>query len=332
MNEVTKTEKEIMVSIVCLTYNHAPFVEKAINGFLMQKTNFRYEIIIHDDASTDGTADIIRRYAKEYPGLFVTILQTENQYSKHVKITPKVVHENARGKYIALCDGDDYWIDENKLQKQVDYMESHPNCSICGHNSYFLDNKDSAKSVFKDTVNPSSADTIISMKEYLESDRNPVPQTATLLLRKDLMPDYSWSRRFSFGDLFWELSALDKGYCFYFNDVMAIYRINNPRSYNGKMTSNNVFEKNMANLSYWFEMIEAFEYFNIETKYRWDESIKIAKRRIRYEILSNYYLEILAIKRPWKVFIKCIIYRNCLLAWGYDKLKSIKKFFEKHGE
>ncbi len=101
----------------------------------MQKTNFPVEVLIHDDASTDRSADIIREYEQKYPDLFRPIYQTENQYSKKVSIWAEIQFPRARGKYIAFCEGDDYWTDPRKLQKQVDYMEANPGCSLCFHNA-----------------------------------------------------------------------------------------------------------------------------------------------------------------------------------------------------
>ncbi|MEG0449821.1 MAG: glycosyltransferase, partial [Lysinibacillus sp.] len=114
------------------TYNHEKYIADAIESFLMQKTNFKYEILIHDDASTDRTADIIREYEKKHPDLIKPIYQEENQYSKG-KPVDRVNMMRANGKYIALCEGDDYWIDPYKLQKQADYMEAHAECSLCVH-------------------------------------------------------------------------------------------------------------------------------------------------------------------------------------------------------
>lgn len=127
------TSNEIMVSVVCTTYNHEKYIGKCLDGFLMQKTNFKYEVIVHDDASTDKTADIIREYAEKYPDVIHPILQTENQYSKRVPIAKEYVLPKIRGKYVAFCEGDDYWSDENKLQLQFDAMEAHPECSFCTH-------------------------------------------------------------------------------------------------------------------------------------------------------------------------------------------------------
>ena len=121
-----------LVSISCITYNHAPYIRQCLDGFIMQKTNFAYEILIHDDASTDSTSDIIREYENKYPDIIKPIYETENQYQKGVPIGSAVWNvPRAQGKYIALCEGDDYWTDPYKLQKQVDYMEQHPEIDLC---------------------------------------------------------------------------------------------------------------------------------------------------------------------------------------------------------
>lgn len=91
---------------------------------MQQKTNFPIEVLIHDDASTDGTQDIIREYEKKYPNIVKPIYQKENQYSKGVKVSLVYNYSRARGKYIALCEGDDYWTDPYKLQKQVDFWKA----------------------------------------------------------------------------------------------------------------------------------------------------------------------------------------------------------------
>lgn len=129
-----------LVSICSITYNHAPFIRQCLDGFLMQKTNFKYEIIIHDDASTDGTAEIIKEYAEKYPDLIIPIFQSENQYSKGLRgFYAKFVFPKAKGKYIAMCEGDDYWTDPLKLQKQVDFLENHPDYVMCSHRFNILD-------------------------------------------------------------------------------------------------------------------------------------------------------------------------------------------------
>ena len=134
-----------LVTIKCMVYNHEPFLRQCLEGIVMQKTNFPFEAIVHDDASTDGSAAIIREYAEKYPDIIKPMYETENQYSKKAgaigKIMDAVVHPAA--KYIAYCEGDDYWTDPNKLQLQVDFLESHPDYVLCTHDylRYFQDSQ-----------------------------------------------------------------------------------------------------------------------------------------------------------------------------------------------
>lgn len=123
-----KTEKsDILVSVCTLTYNHAPYLEDYFKGILSQKCNFKFEVIINDDCSTDGSQDVLLKYAKEYPDLIKVVIQQENQYSKGNRgFFVRYCFPRCSGKYIAFCEGDDCWIDPYKLQKQVDYLEAHP--------------------------------------------------------------------------------------------------------------------------------------------------------------------------------------------------------------
>ncbi|MBE0471488.1 MAG: glycosyltransferase [Methyloprofundus sp.] len=113
-----------VVSVCCTTYNHKDYISEAIEGFLIQETDFPFEIIIRDDCSADKTAEIVKQYAEKYPNIIKPIYETENQFSKGVKPMP-VVYKKAVGKYFALCEGDDYWTDPLKLQKQVDFLENN---------------------------------------------------------------------------------------------------------------------------------------------------------------------------------------------------------------
>ena len=113
-----------LVSICCITYNHENFIVEALDSFLMQETDFPFEIIIRDDASTDDTANIIRKYEKKFPKIIKPICEIENGYSKGIKASP-VTFKKAVGEYIALCEGDDYWTDEKKLQIQKDFLDAN---------------------------------------------------------------------------------------------------------------------------------------------------------------------------------------------------------------
>ena len=126
-------QNEIMVSICCLVYNHEKYLRQCLDGFVKQKTNFKFEALIHDDASTDNSQNIIREYEKKYPEIIKPIYQTENQYSKRAGVTWKIQFPRAKGKYIAMCEGDDFWTDEFKLQKQFDALEQNKDCVFCSH-------------------------------------------------------------------------------------------------------------------------------------------------------------------------------------------------------
>ncbi len=125
------SEDRIMVTVFCTAFNHGKYIKQCLDGFVMQKTNFKFEVIIHEDASTDDTADIIREYEQKYPDIIKPIYEEENQYGKRFDYIEEFCLKNAKGKYIALCEGDDFWKDENKLQKQFEALESNPSCKMC---------------------------------------------------------------------------------------------------------------------------------------------------------------------------------------------------------
>lgn len=122
---------DTVVSIRCITFNHEKYIERCLDGFLMQETTFSFEIVVHDDASNDRTAEIIRQYAEVFPHIIKPLFETENQWSKHDGSLGRVVNAALKGKYIALCEGDDYWTDCHKLQLQFEALEKNTNCSMC---------------------------------------------------------------------------------------------------------------------------------------------------------------------------------------------------------
>lgn len=130
INTELKSEEQILVTICCTAFNQEKFIRQCLEGFVMQKTTFRFEAIVHDDASTDNTAIIIKEYAAKYPHIIKPIFETENQYSKHNGSLRRIMRANMRGKYIANCEADDYWIDPYKLQKQIDILESDPQVTM----------------------------------------------------------------------------------------------------------------------------------------------------------------------------------------------------------
>lgn len=208
------------VSVCCLTYNHSQYIRQCLDGFVMQKTTFPVEVLIHDDASTDGTQDIIREYECKYPDLIKPIYQTENQYSKGVKVSLVYNYSRVRGKYVALCEGDDYWTDPYKLQKQVDFLESHPDYVMCSHrfDRYFEDEHRMEKKQ-DETFHGMDYDlsTLVVGCYY--------SQTLSVIFRWSAL-DLTIYRKFKIQQdvvLFYHLLKKGKGYCF--PDVMGVYRV-----------------------------------------------------------------------------------------------------------
>ncbi|WP_111414173.1 glycosyltransferase family 2 protein [Billgrantia lactosivorans] len=123
-----------LVSILCITYNHVKYIGKTIDSFLMQDLDYPFEVIVHDDASSDGTSEVLRRYQMLYPNIIKPIIQEENQFSKGVVII-NLLKKQAVGKYLAYCEGDDYWTDSSKLRRQCEYLDKHPQIVVTGHDS-----------------------------------------------------------------------------------------------------------------------------------------------------------------------------------------------------
>lgn len=217
--------KDIKLSIICTVYNHEKYIEKALNGFLMQKVNFNYEILINDDVSTDNSAKILRKYEKKYKDKIKVIYQKENQYSKGISPS-KFLYETARGKYLAICEGDDYWIDENKLQKQVDFLENDPEYVATYHNVYVVDSEGEKlkKSLLWPIENP-HAISILDLEENIYL----CGQTASIVC-KNFWKEWSEVEKEKYlkcranGDRKLSLLFTLMGKVYFFEEIMSSYR------------------------------------------------------------------------------------------------------------
>lgn len=210
-----------LVSISCITYNHEPYIAQALNGFLMQKTSFPFEVLIHDDASTDRTADIIREYEKKFPNLIKPIYQKENQYSKgFTSVSATWNFPRAQGKYIALCEGDDYWIDENKLQIQVDFLENNLEYTMCFSNSKILKNH-----VIEDFIEPNiEFNREILPSEIILNGGLFVP-TPSIVFLKSMLSEYPMCcKQCWVGDYPLQIYCVLQGKVFCFNTPFVVYR------------------------------------------------------------------------------------------------------------
>lgn len=213
-----------LVSILCLVYNHGPYLRQCLDSIVTQKTIFKFEAFVHDDASTDDSASIILEYANNYPDIIKPFFEKENLYSKKDRSFERMVYnpDYLTGKYIALCEGDDYWTDPLKLQKQVDYMEMHPECSMCFGN---------AIEHWEDGRWPDRPCSSLANQEYdgeylCWNWRVP---TASYLFRGDIIKSQTFlrfvsNRKMIVGDLPLFLTCANNGSLFAFSDIFSVYR------------------------------------------------------------------------------------------------------------
>ena len=191
-----------VVSIQCITFNQEAYIAQALDSFLMQETTFPFQVVVHDDASTDNTPNIIREYEAKYPLIIKPIYEVENQYSKHDGSLGNVLKPCLTGRFVAFCEGDDYWINPLKLQKQVDFLLANPDCSMCFHRAELKFEKDGLSCNLKcDDIECRE----YAPKEMLEKWIVP---TASVVLRRECL-DYSikGENRVLNGDIFIVLSC-----------------------------------------------------------------------------------------------------------------------------
>lgn len=227
-------KENVLVSVYCLTYNHEKYIKNALEGFVNQKTNFKYEVIVHDDASKDGTANIVREYAEKYPDIIKPILQTENKYSQKINILRTFITPEVRGKYLAICEGDDYWCSCDKLQKQVDFLESHPEYSACAHNTKLYDMKTDEERIMY-----GAEDKIIRLEDVIFQGGTAY-HTSSIMYKTEYLfnrPAYLDSIR-GVGDYPLAIFLTTQGKIKYFSDVMSVYRFNVPGSWTARQNRN----------------------------------------------------------------------------------------------
>ncbi|TXB63702.1 glycosyltransferase [Vicingus serpentipes] len=239
-----QNNNNLLVSICCITYNHEKYIKQALDSFLMQKTDFAFEIVIHDDASTDSTQAIIKEYAKKHPSVFNPLYQKENQKSIYKSgMNPRFNYPRAKGKYIALCDGDDYWTDPLKLQKQVDLMELDDTISLVYTN---------CKEKYENTNLPLKTKYNKSMPEgycFDEVIKGSFPQTVSIMYRKSFIPGKIADvvkPNYKMGDYQLALFLALKGKLKYLPDVTCVYR-KNDTSISGVVAKNYLTNINFIN-------------------------------------------------------------------------------------
>ena len=222
-----------MVSVFCTAYNHEQYIAQALDSFLGQKTDFPFEVLVTDDASTDGTTGILRSYAEKYPDVIRFFHQDQNRFSRGFNLYEEIMYPNARGKYVAYCEGDDFWCDENKLQLQVDFLEAHPDYSACVHNSTycFCNTGESSQLVI-----PKSEDRDVPFSDII-SGMSRCFHTSSILGRAEFLcspPDFQRVAFETAGFTDYALSIWLRlnGKIRFIEKPMSVYRVNsNPESW-----------------------------------------------------------------------------------------------------
>lgn len=282
----------IKVSIICNTFNHEKYIEDAIKGFVNQKTDFKYEICIHDDASTDHTKEVILKYERLYPELIHAIIQTENQYSKGISVNA-INSSRARGEYIAFCEGDDYWTDPYKLQKQVNLFEKYPDCALVLHGSIIIN----AKNKFaKRTWLFTNKERKLSVEEVLNA-RGIVAAHNSYMYR---------NVENTFPDFFRNLGVWDTTRCIYFAlnnsvyyipELMSVYRVGIKGSWNDRirLDQDKLVKHYRKEIHFYQELNQYthFKYDNVISKTIHYLEFHVAVCERRYDDIKKDYKNIL---------------------------------------
>lgn len=253
-----------IVSVAVITYNQENFISQTIEGILMQKTTFPFEILISDDCSTDNTRNICLEYKQKYPDFIRLHLPEKNMGSM-----PNFMYTLGvcTGKYVALCEGDDYWIDENKLQKQVDFLEQNPEFSLSSHNSVILAHNG------KMLYNPPLDASTYSTKDLIDSDWGIM--TASIVFRREYLYFPDWFQHVKNGDYALQLLLSTKGKINYIPEYMSVYR----RHAGGITSQFNPFFSTKA-------LYILLSYFNKETNNKYKSNIRQKLHRM-YKVYAK---------------------------------------------
>lgn len=325
INTDLSINEDIMVTLWCNTYNHSQFIEDALFGFINQKTNYNFEVIVFDDASTDGTSEIVRDYAKKHPNLIKAYIAKKNTYGTNIRrqMLNSLKKEAIHGEYIALCEGDDYWIDEHKLQKQVDYLENHVECSLTGHCAKIVNMIDVTNdSQFVPMANFRMIEGIVDNEEIILRKDGPIP-TASFVMRKEVYFKEKDFPQCDIGDWPTLLFAITKGYIYYFKKEMSVYRYLTDNSWTKEMLSE-PYEIFLHNL----KMVIFFAKYDIYTNSRYTYSISKVVRDYMllsdmklFDIIDNKVFDDICDKTIYKLQeedqneIKCLI-KEAKRIWG----------------
>jgi glycosyltransferase involved in cell wall biosynthesis len=289
-----------IVSISCIAFNQVNYIRETLDSFLDQETNFFVEILIHDDASTDGTDLIILEYSNKYPNIFKPKFQKENQYSKKGFSFAFLELKRARGKYIALCEGDDYWSNKRKLYKQVHLLENDSNSSLCFHTTEYL----FSESVPKFEINkPQSIpnNNRFELKDLIEFDSQLI-SNCSVMIRSDRIQNLPlWVTNAPIGDLPICLYLATFGSMAFIDEPMSVYRVNSIGSWSNELSSSRLYRiLHLKKLNImWIE-------FDKWTNFEYSKSIKTRTTQIKRAVL----IAKLSSSRLFRFFLR--LYRQIL--------------------
>ena len=210
------------VSVVILAYNQENYIRQTLEGAVNQSTSFPYEIWVHDDASTDGTPEIIKEFQARYPHMIKPWLQTENQYQQGVKPLTKFIYPQLTSDYVAFCEGDDYWVSPHKLSEQVAFLDQHPDYGLCAHG---------VKVIFEEGVPVKENFYTVPRSgsfsfDFLDEMKNHFVSTPTLMARRTLVQEAPKNKTQVSGDIYLMLYLLSRGKGYYFEDQWVVKRRN----------------------------------------------------------------------------------------------------------
>lgn len=316
----------IRVLVFCVTYNHKDYIRQTLDGFIMQKTNFEFEVIVHDDCSTDGTTEIIKEYESKYPNLIKPIYQSENQYSKGLEVFSKALYPlyfQTKGDYIALCEGDDWWTDPNKLQKQVDLLDAEPDVNFCFTETMYKNEMDTP--IFKTKKDPDwkyfpVTKTVYKIKDYYTIkdflECGWFTATCSVAFRKSCLPNPApdFFHNSPNGDMCLYYVLLRNGGKFkIINEPMTEYH-----KHEGGISVKNKLDSNRANFIRLYEDLN--EFYNYEE----NEFFTALINRERYHWINEIYPEFVARKNHLEVLFGEYV-NDKLYFWDY--IFSIKQDF-----
>lgn len=308
-------ENEIAVSVYCLAYNHEKYIRDALESFVSQKTTFQYEVIVHDDASTDGTADIIREYAQNYPEIIRPIYQKENQYSKGVKVAGEIIWPLLRGKYVAACECDDCWTDPMKLQLQYDAMEKNPDCTICSHSTRWIEMESGKTGGFFPAEKYKLKEGIVDKAVQMDVSLYDLFHLSSLFMRRTVYDEMrgntpAYMRAMPVGDVAMLLYFQQYGQMYFVDREMSLYRRGTEGSWTKRVIRNQknairYFERYKEGMTLYREVYEGVNQEAVEQKIA-DCSLGIAAQKKDYKTLRknmSYVYRIGGIKWAIKVMV-----------------------------